>query len=57
MLTLEKSTIEQLTTLLNKNECDKNEEIAPSFLLEFAIDKQMDLSKKVAKLMQMTMKF
>jgi RimJ/RimL family protein N-acetyltransferase len=39
MLTLQKSTIHQLTVLLNKNEYEKNEQIAPSFLLEFSIDK------------------
>ena len=39
MITLQKSTINQLTTLLNQNKIPQNEEIAPSFLLEFAIDK------------------
>lgn len=44
MLILEKSNIQQLTALLNHQQIDnftiaQNEEIAPSFLLEFAIDK------------------
>lgn len=44
MLTLQKSTIHQLIALLNHQQIEnfiipQNEEIAPSFLLEFAIDK------------------
>ncbi|MGB3655765.1 MAG: hypothetical protein WBA41_31765 [Rivularia sp. (in: cyanobacteria)] len=39
MVILQKSTVGQLTVLLNKNEHEKNEDIAPNFLLEFAIDK------------------
>lgn len=47
MVILQKSTIHQLTVLLNENEHDKvnefiipkNEDIAPNFLLEFAIEK------------------
>ena len=44
MLFTVKSNIQQLTALLNNQQIDKfripqNEEIAPSFLLEFAIDK------------------
>ncbi|BAY87453.1 GCN5-related N-acetyltransferase [Calothrix parasitica NIES-267] len=44
MLTLEKSNIQQLIALLNHQQIDnfiipQNEEIAPSFLLELAIDK------------------
>lgn len=44
MLILKKSNIQQLTALLNKQQINEfiipqNEEIAPSFLLEFAIDK------------------
>ena len=44
MLTLQNSTIQQLAALLNQHDINEliipqNEEIAPSFLLEFAIDK------------------
>ncbi|MEL6462894.1 MAG: GNAT family protein [Cyanobacteria bacterium J06641_2] len=44
MLILQKSNIQQLTALLNKQQINEfiipqNEEIAPSFLLEFVIDK------------------